>query len=699
MKRLFLMSVLFVAAGLLVSASAESVNSKPFVVPELQQWTGGEGGAHVKRIVARKGTAEVARQMAADWKEMFGETLPVVTSGKLQAGDVELCLKKTTDNRQRTTDKGQHAELAAEAYDLTISEKGTTLTAPTATGLYWGTRTILQIAEQNADRDLPCGVCHDEPQYALRGFMIDCGRKFFPMSYLKDLAKCMAYYKMNTLQIHLNDNGFKQYFGGDWDKTPAAFRLESTNFPGLTAKDGSYGKEEFKAFQKEAAKMGVEVVPEIDIPAHCLAFSHYRPSLGSKEFGMDHLDLFNEDLYPFLDSLFAEYLGGKDPVFVGKTVNIGTDEYSNAKKEVVEKFRYFTDRYLRLVKSYGKTPACWGSLTHAKGETPVTNDGVVMNCWYNGYAQPRDMKEQGYKLVSIPDGYVYIVPAAGYYYDYLNTQMLYNGWTPAQIGGEKFEEQDESLLGGMFAVWNDHAGNGITVRDVHDRVMPALQTLAVKCWRGAETKVPYEEFNMNRLMLSEAPGVNQLARGKNADGLWLLPHENQELLCLDELPANTTLRGPEEIGYGYEVSFHLEGADEAKGTVLTKTDETTFYLSDPETGRLGFEREGYFCAFNYRVNKNVNEDITIVCNNNETVLLVNGKVRERLNRQKLLTATDKGRNPYLQNNKQMWVPEVFPEDNKSVMYFQRTLVFPLKETGAFKSKVTNFRVTASPRRS
>lgn len=44
-----------------------------------------------------------------------------------------------------------------------------------------------------------------------------------------------------------------------------------------------------------------------------------------------------------------------------------------------------------------------------------------MSAWYNGYANPKEMVKQGYKLISIPDGLLYIVPAAGYYYDYLNT--------------------------------------------------------------------------------------------------------------------------------------------------------------------------------------------------------------------------------------------------------------------------------------
>ena len=171
---------------------------------------------------------------------------------------------------------------------------------------------------------------------------------------------------------------------------------------------------------------------------------------------------------------FREYLEGEEPVFVGPKVNIGTDEYSNKKAEVVEKFRAFTDRYIRLVESYGKQACMWGALTHAKGKTPVKSDNVIMNAWYNGYADPKKMVKQGYRLVSIPDGWVYIVPAAGYYYDYLDTKMLYEKWTPAHVGDVVFDEQDPAICGGMFAVWNDHVGNGISVADIHDRTFPAF---------------------------------------------------------------------------------------------------------------------------------------------------------------------------------------------------------------------------------
>ena len=100
-------------------------------------------------------------------------------------------------------------------------------------------------------------------------------------------------------------------------------------------------------------ELGVEIIPEIDVPAHSLAFTQYNPRIGSKKYGMDHLDLFAPETYPFIDALFKEYLEGDEPVFCGKRVHIGTDEYSNETQELVEKFREFTDHYIDLVEGYG----------------------------------------------------------------------------------------------------------------------------------------------------------------------------------------------------------------------------------------------------------------------------------------------------------------------------------------------------------
>lgn len=639
--------VIFCLTG---SLSRAAVNPKPFVIPELKQWTGKDGNfipGKDARIVCTSQNPEllrIAKMFADDYRQMFGQTLSVV-QGKAASGDFVLAL---------STDK----KLGEEGYAIKITDR-VAASAPTTTGLYWSTRTLLQLAEQNQERSLPQGVIRDYPDYPLRGFMIDCGRKFIPMSYLQDLVKIMAYYKMNTLQVHLNDNGFKQYFEHNWDKTYAAFRLESDTYPGLAARDGSYSKKEFIDFQKQAASNFVEIIPEIDVPAHSLALTHYKPEIGSKEYGMDHLDLFKPETYEFVDALFKEYLEGDNPVFVGKRVHIGTDEYSNAKKDVIEKFRAFTDHYIRFVEGFGKQAVVWGALSHAKGDTPVKSENVIMNAWYNGYADPATMIKDGYKLICIPDGMVYIVPVAGYYQDYLNEPYLYKEWTPAHIGKSVFEEKHPSILGGMFAIWNDHAGNGISVKDIHHRIFSPLQTLSVKMWTGAQTGIPYETFNEKRALLSEAPGVNQLARIGTKPGL---VYERSTVA-----PGSTS--DYPEIGYNYTVSFDITGAEENEGTELFRSPNAVFYLSDPIRGMMGFARDGYLNTFPYKVNPGEKATIQIEGNNRSTTLRVNGKVVEEMNTQKL-----------------------YFNAGKDSMSYVRTLVFPLEKAGNLNSKVQNLKV-------
>lgn len=663
--------ILALAACCMLSAGAlwADINPKPFVVPELKTWSGAEGQTALSgRIVVKNAKLKaVAAALAADYKEMFGKELTIV-NGATKGGDVVLSLKK---------DKAW----GDEGYTMNVGS-AVEITAATERGAFWATRTLLQIAEQHKDGNLPKGKTTDVPEYKLRGFMIDCGRKFIPMSYLRDLAKIMAYYKMNTLQVHLNDNGFRQYFGGDWNKTQAAFRLECDTYPGLTAKDGSYSKQEFIDFQKLAEQNGVEVIPEIDAPAHSLAFTQYKNEIGSKEYGMDHLDLFNPETYKFMDGLWKEYIGGKNPVFIGKRVHIGTDEYSNAKKDVVEKFREFTDHYIKYVESFGKQAVVWGALTHANGDTKVKNKGVLMDIWFNGYADPVEMKKQGYKLVSIPDGLVYIVPAAGYYYDYLNCQYLYEHWTPAVIGNKTFEENDPMIEGGMFAVWNDHAGNGISTKDVHHRVYPALQTLAVKCWTGKETKLPYAEFDSKRAELSEAPGVNELGR---------LGKPGSVVLEKATVNAGETLNA-EEIGYNYAVTFTVDGKQEANGTELFRSANAVVYLADPEQGKLGFERDGYRNLFNYRISAGEKHTITIEGTNKMTRLLVDGAVKEELGPKTLYVMRDQDRAHYQVKGTYTYEPVVYQPTDQ--IYYQRTLVFPLRKAGNFKSAITNLKVEA-----
>lgn len=646
-------------------------NAKPFVIPELTHWEGGQGsfipsGRIVLEGRPSKELRQVALAFSKDYEMMTGVKMKVVQS-RAKNGDFVFSL-----------DAGNH-KLGDEGYLMQIDEV-CRLSAEQSKGLYWGTRTLLQMTEQSDKHILPQGTSRDIPQYALRGLLLDVARKYIPINYLHKLVSVMAYYKMNTLQIHLNDNGFKQYFEQDWSKTSSAFRLESSTYPGLARPGASYSKKEFIDLQIWAENNFVEIIPEIDVPAHTLAFAHLKPELGSKEYGMDHLDLFKPETYEFVDALFAEYLSGKDPVFRGKRVNIGTDEYSNKEEAVREKFRYFTDRYIKYIQSFGKQACLWGSLTHAYGQTPVESKDVLMMCWYNGYADPKEMKKQGYQLVSIPDGMTYIVPAAGYYYDYLNTKYLYDKWTPAVIGNQSFPDQDPAIEGGMFAVWNDHYGNGISTKDIHHRIVPAMQMIALKTWTAHATAIPYDEYERLRPKLSEAPGINELGR-------WGL--QAQEVYRQEKVHAGDTLPR-EEIGYDYSVSFTLEARPELKGTELFRSDNAVFFLSDPREGKLGFARDGYLNTFNYRLPREGKVELRIEGTNKETRLFVDGKHRQTLAPETVYV---------LDGSKKLDVFYEAPDPHKPTVYlptakmhYQRTLVFPLRQAGQFQSLISNFRV-------
>ena len=621
---------------------------KPCVIPELKEWKGATGffmpKQSVRIIYGAPGLQKIARQFAADYKALFG-VLPEIAEGKPCKGDFFFTIKR---------DK----KLEKEGYDIVIGDY-VKVSANEPVGVYWATRTLLQMGEQYKNGNLPKGHIRDWPDYGIRGLLIDCGRKFIPMNYLRDLACIMSYYKMNFMHVVLNNNGFKAYFNDDWNQTYAAFRLECETYPGLTARDGYYTKKEFVHFQEEAAERFVEIIPEIDIPAHSLAFSHYKPELGSKEYGMDHLNLSHPEVYSFVDALFKEYLDGENPVFRGPRVHIGTDEYSNKKKEVVEQFRAFTDHYIKFVEGFGKQACVWGALTHAAGETPVKSDNVIMYAWYNGFANPKDMVQQGYNLISIPDGLTYIVPLAGYYWDYLNTERLYKQWTPAHVADVVFEEKDPAIIGGMFAVWNDIVGNGISVKDIHHRIFPALQTIAVKTWNIAPA-FSYTEFETKRQKLSEAPDVNQL--GRIGDDENSLVYETSSITPGSELPYT-------EIGYDYTITFDMEAANENYGTELFRSPNAVFYLADPVKGMFGFSRDGYMNTFAFRPYPGEKISVKITGDALSTSLFINGQLIERMGIEKrYLNEAEK------QNN------------------FIRTLVFPLKNAGNFKSKITNLKV-------
>ncbi len=134
-----------------------------------------------------------------------------------------------------------------------------------------------------------------------------------------------------------------------------------------------------------------------------------------------------------------------------------------------------------------------------------------MNAWYNGYADPATMIKDGYQLISIPDGLVisFRKPAT---IMITSTNHTYIRSGHPHISAKLYSKKSTLLFSVACLPSGTTMSGGISVKDIHHRIFSPLQTLSVKMWTGAQTGIPYETFNEKRALLSEAPGVNQLAR-------------------------------------------------------------------------------------------------------------------------------------------------------------------------------------------
>lgn len=487
------------AIGVLVLIADGFANPAPKVIPSLHEWQGGHGDftlSTTSRIAVDAAystqlgnTAEV---FGNDLFAMTGQRLPVVTTTSARTGDFFLTL--------RDGDAG----IGNEGYHFEVGET-VVVSGRTSTGVFYGTRTALQILLQDATKThIPKGVARDYPQYAERGFMLDAGRKFFSLGSLKDYVKFMAWYKMNDFHLHLNDNEVGGGDSADWRHKYAAFRLNSARFPGLAAKDGAYTRQDIRELQDVAKAYGVTITPEIDAPAHALAFTQYRPDLASRTASKEFLDLHNPHTYMFMNGIWDEFL----PWFDTSQVDIGADEYPQSDANTFKQFINTYDGYLR---SKGKTIRMWGTLSKVPGVVKINTD-IVIDDWNNSLANPVDTVHQGYPIINANDSLLYIVPKAGYYHDYLDTQLLYEHWKPYIFSvsdvGLNLQPGDPHLLGGMFAEWNDKLGSVISDADVHVRVKPAMQTLSQKLWGSSTADMSYGRFQQLARVIGEAPGTH-----------------------------------------------------------------------------------------------------------------------------------------------------------------------------------------------
>jgi len=437
------------------------------VVPTLREWHGDSGDFSLhagSRIIVDSVDAgaldPTARVIQGDLASVTGVRVEIVQGSGPAPGDVFLSL--------RTTDGG----IGSEGYLLDIGT-GVAIRAHTPAGVFYGSRSLLQMLVAGHSLRLQRGRARDYPQYQERGFMLDVSYQFVSIDVLKRYVRYLAWYKFNDFQLELNDNG--------------GFRLNSPAFPGLAAKDGSYTQDQFEELESYALVRGITITPEIDSPGHAAALTSYRPDLASPK-NAAFIDLRNPQTKVFMADLWGAFV----PWFTGPRVAIGADEYDTTDGDAYRSYVNFLDAVLR---QHGKSVRMWGSLSREVGDVPVQKD-ITVEHWDGGWSDPFALDRMGFPIINASSDYLYIVvPKSPWFADHIDARNLYTQWNPTMFNRShpelRLAEGDPRLQGAMFDFWGYAA-----TQDAFDRVTAAMPVVSEKLWNDVSSQVPYPTFQV-----------------------------------------------------------------------------------------------------------------------------------------------------------------------------------------------------------
>lgn len=503
------------------SASMRDFDGEKMELPEgytAMEWKP-QGGTYklteTTRIVVPKAHEDelfmVASLFAQELSELLGRKVEVViaTNSKDARYDMEsddIYLSFYQDFKAETEGLSWIDGMGEEGYEICLQSAfrgGTQIFGTTAQGVRWGCVSLLALWEQTQG-ELPKGDLRDYPKYSVRGFGIDAGRRAIPMEMLYDIVKKMSKQKMNTLVVHLNDNQIIAQ--SDYDGTIegaralyAGFRLESDikneKGVGITSDDFYYTKEEFAKFIEDAAVYGVEIVPEIDTPAHSLFITSVFPKLGlsGNPESADQLDLSKPETVELVKKLWSEYLDCNTEAAVFSdcnAVHIGMDEYYGNEKDYIAYMTEITN-YVHVLAP-DKKIRIWGSLSQIRAESTGELKDVQMHIWNTDWADPQEMYDEGFSIINSLSSSLYIIPGGGY--DWLDQEFLEERWQP-----NIFETQERTwilpayspqMLGATYMLWNDLYqlnGESITDEELFERFSKPLPVIAGKLW-GHEVK-------------------------------------------------------------------------------------------------------------------------------------------------------------------------------------------------------------------
>ena len=237
-----------------------------------------------------------------------------------------------------------------EGYKLQITPEKVLLTGGSEAGVFYGIQTIHKalpiLKDGKVAAALPAGTVTDFPRFRYRGFMIDVGRHFFPVSYLKQMIDLMALHNSNYFHWHLTeDQGWRIEIKKYPKLTEIGSKRDSTIIDWETKKfdgkphSGFYTQDEAREIVRYAADRFITVVPEIDLPGHTTAALASYPELGCTggpykvlcSFGVfpDVLCAGNDQTLQFTKDVLDEIMD----IFPSEYIHIGGDECPKSRWE------------------------------------------------------------------------------------------------------------------------------------------------------------------------------------------------------------------------------------------------------------------------------------------------------------------------------------------------------------------------------
>ncbi len=213
--------------------------------------------------------------------------LPIIPyPNKVETGKGFFKLTKSAASTAKLIVDPQTAVVASmEGYHLSVTPSAITITAKTKAGAFYGMQTLLQLEAQS--KNIPVLEIDDAPAFGYRGLMLDVGRHFMPVSFIKQLIDVMAMQKMNNLHLHLTED---QGWRIEIKKYPKLTSVGSVRggtligkYPGKGNTNAAYGgfytQAQLKDLVAYAAAKHINIIPEIEMPGHASAAIAAYPEL------------------------------------------------------------------------------------------------------------------------------------------------------------------------------------------------------------------------------------------------------------------------------------------------------------------------------------------------------------------------------------------------------------------------------------